>query len=132
MPRNQQVNFKLTIKEREFVDEVCGEVGLSRADLYLEAVDVLLNDHPKKYKKLVKKSREVMAVMEVKKTETDSGDFLGSFEKYDEKIKRIEEAFDEGRIDEELYDMLVEQTTKNYKKTQKIHKKQIKRRNRKR
>lgn len=130
MPKPRaRTELKGSIEQKEILKKVSRKTGKSMNWILWHALDYwLMHEGKKEVPKLAGQMHEIQEEYEAKMRETDTGDFLGSYKKRDDKLESIAKAYKAKRINRFTYGMLRMQTIRNYKKTQEIKKKRLKRR----
>lgn len=114
MARNRQLNVNLSSEEMELINKLQNETGLSKSNLIMEGLELLSESNPR-LKELSKDVKIINIIRKAKEAERMSGDYLGSFDKMEQKIQRIEIC----NIPDFMKEKLIKDTKLNYTITQK-------------
>ena len=114
--------------EKDLLMKAKKKTGLPFNKLLMKAFDYWINNNPAQLKDLAEEFHGAVAEMEAKQRERDTGDFLGSFDKFKQKMERIKEAEKTGEISTEWAEMLRQETERNYEITREEKKKRLEKR----
>lgn len=123
--RPEQVNLYARADKKQRLREASKRTGLSMSKIVFDKALPLFYNNPKELEDLAEEDARCREIQEAKEQERKTGDYLGSFDKMEDKIKRIKEKVKKGDISEETGDLLIRQTRNHYELTQRNYEEDI-------
>jgi hypothetical protein len=122
----QEAHFDLYLSVAQKVEllKLKRKTGISASILLLKGLSYWLS-HEINLKKEAEIFKGLIEEREAKELEKETGDYLGSFDKYFDKMDRIDSAYRQGRISRKERDRLKKITKDNYEVTQRIKRKRF-------
>jgi hypothetical protein len=122
MPSDERAKtIYATRSQWKILDEIKKRTGKSRSKILFLALDFWLKNNPKDMKDLVKDLEEVKKDRQARENERFTGDYLGSFDKEQNKIARIEKEVK----DPVLKEIMIKQVRQDYETTRKVARRKI-------
>jgi len=113
-------NIYASAKQWDIIFQVKRKTGKSLSSLLINGFNYWLANNPKELRRFSREFKKTKLGREARRLERETGDYLGAFDKMEEKIKRINRAYKRNFIDKNRRDYLISLTKRNYKTTAEI------------
>jgi hypothetical protein len=114
----ERLDVYMTDAQKKALFKVSKKTGISASRLLLKGFNYWLSNNPEDLKEEAEVFNALMEEREAKDLERETGDYLGSFDKYYVKMERIDSAYEKGYISKEERDRLRKKTKNSYSTTQ--------------
>ncbi len=105
--------------QKKMLVELADVIGKSRSQTVWLAIDTLLNhEEDGRLAELKRRAKNERAIAESKSSERTTGDYLGSFDKIEGKLVRVDRGLDEGKIRRKMYILATLEAYNSYEKSQ--------------
>jgi hypothetical protein len=112
------IDLYCSVAEKKEILKTSKRTGLSMSQLLLKGFYYLISERMNELEREAERFKDAMEAREAKERERCSGDYLGSFDKYNEKMDRLDSAKRKKRISDEEYERLKKITIEDYETTQ--------------
>jgi hypothetical protein len=119
--RAEQHSLYIPEKEWNVLIKTKKRTGISVSKLLIKGFNYWLQNNPKELGDLAEELKGQVEIREVKEKERQTGDYLGSFEKMEKKLRAI----DKSDLSSEKKKLLKAKTRERYQRTQGIYEKKI-------
>ena len=114
----------MSVDQKKALINLSKKTGISASQLLLTGLSYWLS-HEKELKREAELFKDLMRERELKEKERDLGDYVGSFEKKEEKLLKYYQLKKQGKITDTEYREYIKQTNEHFEGTQRIKRKRF-------